>query len=225
MVKLGGHAFPLELDTERLSGYVGVFKKIKEEGHRLVVVAGGGGVPRVYIAAARKLGANETLCDQIGIEGARLNARLLIAGLGENAYPNIPTNVQEIGAAFESGKIVVLGGLYPAQSTDAVAAITSELIGASMLIKATDTDGIYTADPKRDPKAKRLDEIFCPDLLRMSLREAAGAGEYELFDPVAIRIIERSRIPTWFIDGRKPENIARVVRGEKLGTLVRASKT
>jgi len=225
VVKLGGHAFPLELAVERLSGYVEVFKKIREEGHGLVVVAGGGGFPRVYINAARRLGANETLCDQIGIEGTRLNARLLIAGLGEDAYPNIPTNVQEIGAAFESGKIVVLGGLYPAQSTDAVAAITSELIGASMLIKATDTDGVYTADPKRDPKAKKLDEISCPELLRMSLRESAGAGEYELFDPVAIRIIERSKIPTWFIDGRKPENIGRVIRGERLGTLIRASKT
>ena len=222
-MKLGGHAFPLRLSAEKILGYVRVFKKLKTAGHRLVIVTGGGGHARLYIDAARKLGANESLCDQIGIEGTRLNAQLLIAGLGEDAYPNVPTSIHEISAALESGKIVVLGGLLPGQTTDAVAAMVSELIGASMLVKATDTEGIYTADPKRDPTAKKLDEVSYTQLREMLLHASVGAGEYELFDPVAIKIVDRSKIPVWFIDGRKPENIERAVKGEKIGTLVTCS--
>jgi len=221
VVKLGGHVFPLKLEAERISGYVKVLKKLRGKGHELVVVTGGGANARLYIDAARNLGANESLCDELGIEVAKLNARLLIAGLGEDAYSNVPESVGEIGAAFESGKIVVLGGLVPGQSTDSVAAMVSELIGASMLVKATDTDGIYTADPKKDPKAKKLDEISCAQLREMLLRLPMGAGEYELLDPVALRIVERSRIPLWVVDGRKPENIERIVKGERIGTLVK----
>ena len=221
VVKLGGHVFPLKLDAERISGYVRVLKKLKREGHELVVVTGGGGNARLYIDAARRLGANEALCDELGIEGARLNARLLIASLGEDAYPNVPRSVREVSAAFESGKIVVLGGILPGQSTDSVAAMVSELIGASMLVKATDTDGIYTADPEKDPKAKKLDEVSCVQLREMLLSMPMGAGEYELLDPVAVRIVERSGIPLWVVDGRKPENVERVVKGEKIGTLVK----
>jgi len=220
VVKLGGHAFPLKLDAQKISKFVKALKRLRKEGHELIIVAGGGGNARLYIDAARKLGANEALCDEIGIEGARLNARLLIAGLGEDAYPNVPTSVEEISAAFESGKIVVLGGLLPGQSTDAVSAIVSELFGASMLIKATDTDGIYTADPKKDPTAKKLDEVSCARLRDMLLRESVGAGEFELFDPVALRILGRSKIRTLVIDGRDPKNIERVVRGERIGSLV-----
>lgn len=220
-MKLGGHVFPLKLEGERISGYVRVLKKLKGGGHELVVVTGGGGNARLYIDAARKMGANESLCDELGIEAAKLNARLLIVGLGEDAYPNVPESVEEIGAAFESGKIVVLGGLLPGQSTDSVAAMVSELIGASLLVKATDTDGIYTSDPKKDPKAKKLDEISCAQLREMLLRLPIGAGEYELLDPVAVRIVERSKIPLWVVDGRKPENIERVVKGERIGTLVK----
>ena len=222
-MKLGGHAFPLKLSAKKILGYVKVFKRLAGMEHRLVIVAGGGDPARLYIDAARKLGTNESLCDQIGIESTRLNARLLIAGLGEEAYPNIPTSIDEITSAFESGKIVVLGGLLPGQSTDAVAAMVSELIGASMLIKATDTDGIYTADPKTDPSAKKLDEISYTQLREMLLQASVRAGEYELFDPVAIKIMNRAKIPVWVIDGRKPENIERVAKGERIGTLVTSS--
>ncbi len=223
VVKLGGHVFPMEFDVKRFSKYVQVLKNVKSEGHRLIVVTGGGSLARRYIDNARRLGANETMCDMIGIEGTRLNTRLLIAGLGEAAYPSIPNNFQDIAAAFASEKIVVLGGMYPSQSTDAVAALISEFIGANILIKATDTDGIYTADPKKDPTAEKIDEISCDRLLEMFSHRSLTAGEYRLFDPVALQIVNRSKICTWVIDGRKPENIERVLRGERIGTIVTSS--
>ena len=220
VVKLGGHAFPLKLDAEKISRFIESLKKLRKEGHELVVVAGGGADARLYIDAARKLGANEALCDELGIEGARLNAYLLIAGLKEDAYPKVPKSIEEISIAFESGKIVVLGGLFPGQSTDAVSAMVSELFGASMLIKATDTDGIYTADPEKNPAAKKLNEVSCSRLRNMLLSESAKAGKFELFDPVALRILERSKIRTLVLDGRDPENLEKAIKGKRIGTLI-----
>jgi len=219
-IKIGRYAFPSKLDFEVVSAYAEVFKKLRSEGHRLVVVTGGGEDARKYIDAARKLGGSELVCDLMGIQVSRLNARLLISRLGEDAYPEPPTSVEELRKAFETGKIVVLGGLQPGQSTNAVAAISAESIEADLLINATDVDGVYTADPKRDPNAKKLDEIGADELLKKILNEELWAGGYELFDPVAIKIVKRSRIPTRIVDGRNVGNIERVVKGEKLGTLI-----
>ena len=220
---MGGHAFPLKLDVETITQYTKVFRKMWKKEHKLILITGGGEYARIYIEAARKLGANETICDLTGIASSRLNARLLIAGLGDDAYPNIPRSIQEINTAFEGGKIVVLGGMYPGQSTDAVAAMVSELIRASLLIKVTDADGIYTTDPKKDPTAKKLDMISYTQLLEMLIHKSVWAGEYELFDPVAVKIMDRSKIRTWVISGRRPENIEQVVNGEEIGTLVVSS--
>lgn len=220
VVKLGGHAFPLKLDVAELAGFVKTFRKLRAAGHGLVVVAGGGAGARSYIKAARGLGANEAVCDQLGVEVARLNAGLLVAGLGEDAYPVVPACLEEFRVAFESGKIVVLGGLLPGQSTDAVAALISELVGADMMVKATDTEGVFTADPKRDPKAKKLEKVSYSELGNMVSGKSVKAGGYELLDVVALRILERSKTRLRVVDGRKPRNIELAVKGGKVGTLV-----
>ena len=219
-VKIGGHVFPSRLDLKKISAYAEMFKRLRSDGHRLTVVTGGGEEARKYINAARKLGGSELVCDLIGIQVSRLNARLLISRLGRDAYPEPPTSVDELRKAFETGKIVVLGGLQPGQSTNAVAAVSAESVNADLLINATDVDGVYTADPEKDPDAKKLDEIGAGELLKKILSRELWAGSYELFDPVAIKIVKRSRILTRIIDGRKVGNIERVIKGEKLGTLI-----
>lgn len=219
-MKLGGHAFPLKLDAEALADFVKTFRKLRAMGHELVVVAGGGAGARSYIKAARDLGANEVVCDQFGIEAARLNAGLLVAGLGEDAYPVVPVCLEEFRVAFESGKIVVLGGLLPGQSTDAVAALISEFVGADIMVKATDTEGVFAADPKRDPKAKKLEKISYGELGNLVSGKSVKAGGYELLDIVAIRILERSKTRLRVVNGKDPRNIERAVKGEKVGTLV-----
>lgn len=217
-VKIGGHLFPFELDAARISSYAEVFLKLRSEGHQILAVAGGGEVSRKYISAARQLGATEAFCDELGIKVACLNARLLITKLGGDAYPRPPSNNEELRLALASGKIVVLGGLHPGQSTNAVAAVASEEMRADILINATNVEGVYSADPKKDPKAKLLDEVKSSKLIDLLGSKSFGAGGYELFDMVAIKIVERSKIPVVIIDGRDPENIIRVIRGEKLGT-------
>ncbi|MFQ6076251.1 MAG: UMP kinase [Candidatus Bathyarchaeia archaeon] len=220
VVKIGGHVFPSRLDVERVSAYAEMFKKLKREGHRVVVVTGGGEGARKYINTARALGGSELLCDLMGIHFSRLNARLLIASLGEDAYSEPPTSVEELRRAFETGKIVVLGGLQPGQSTNAVGIISAEAVGADLFINATDVDGVYTADPKKDPRARRMDVVGADKLLKMVLATGLEAGGYELFDPLAVMVVKRSGIPTRIIDGREVENIERAVRGERIGTLI-----
>lgn len=223
VVKVGGFVFSSSLRAETLSSYAEVLARLHDEGHRLVIVAGGGEEARRYIKAARELHASEYACDILGIEVSRLNARLLIAALRDRAHPTPPQTIPELQIAFQGGRIIVIGGIEPGQSTNAVAALAAEAIDADLLVNATNVEGVYTSDPKKDRKAKKLDEIDTEQLLRLVIGGEMGAGGYELFDPVAIKIVERSRILTRIIDGRVPENIEKAVRGEAIGTLLKAA--
>jgi len=223
-VKMGGYAFPSDLDSELIEKYAVLFRKLHHDGNRILIVTGGGENARKYIKAARALGADEANCDQIGIEVTKLNARLLISKLGDEACPEPPTNMYELRRALATGKIIVMGGLTPGHSTDAVAALAAELMKADALIRMTDVDGVYTGDPKKDPKAKKLDVIAPDKLLKMVICGECWAGGYELLDPVAVKIVGRSKIPTWIVDGRKLENIEKIIKGGRAGTLVAKEK-
>ncbi len=219
-VKLGGFSFPLELGVEEIKKYGGLFSELKRKGNQLIVITGGGKNARKYIEAARKLGASEAVCDQIGILVTRLNARLLITSMGDDAYPKVPETIEDLRLYFESGKVIVMGGLQPGHSTNAVTALAAESIGASVLVNLTNVDGVYTADPKKDPKAKKFDEISTDKLLSLISGEEMTAGSYELLDPVSVRIIERSHIPTWIVSGEDPENILKILKGKHVGTKI-----
>lgn len=223
-VKIGGFVFSSGPRAETIIPYARVLARLHEEGHRLVVVAGGGEEARRYIGVARKLGASEYACDILGIAASRMNSLLLIAALGDLAYPVPPDTIGEVQQASQLNKIIVVGGMQPGQSTNAVAALCAEALGADILVNATNVDGVYTADPDEDLEAKRFEEIDTGSLLSIVIRGAMGAGSYELFDPVAIKIVERSRIPTRIVDGRIPENIVKAVRGDPVGTLVKARR-
>jgi uridylate kinase len=223
-VKIGGFVFSSGLRAETITPYAKVLARLHGEGHRLLVVAGGGEEARKYIRVARELGASEYTCDILGISASRMNSLLLIAALKDLAYPVPPETIDEAQQAFQLNKIIVMAGIQPGQSTNAVAALCAEALGADILVNATNVDGVYTADPLKDPEAKRFEEIDTRSLLSLVIKDAMGAGSYELFDPVAIKIVERSRIPTRIVDGRIPENIVKAVRGDPVGTLVRARR-
>lgn len=192
-----------------------------KEGHEIVVIVGGGVEARKYITAMRALGASEGYCDEIGIRVSRVNARLLISTLKGLVYPIPPRTLEETLQAVSIRRLVVLGGLVPGQSTNAVAAIVAELIGANILINVTDVDGIYTADPNTTPDAEKFSEITPTQLYQIIDKpDSTLAGKYELFDLLALKIIERSKIYTHFISGKNPDNIVKVIKGEKIGTRV-----
>lgn len=225
IVKLGGHLFPDKLDTSRIIAYSKVITELHASGHQIVIVIGGGRVARQYIDAARTLGASEFICDILGIEVSRVNAQLFITSLGDIACTQPITSLKQALRVSESDRIMVLGGLQPGQSTNAVAALVAEAFRADLLVNATDVDGVYSADPDEVPYAKKLDVISPKNLLHLLLSKSVKAGSYALFDPVAIKIIERSRIPTRIINGRDPANIIAAVQGKAIGTLIVSSTT
>jgi uridylate kinase len=219
VIKLGGFAFPTEDPRPLVEEYVKMFTDSVDQ-HHLVVVTGGGAVARYYIRAARDMGVPESLCDHLGILVSRLNARLIVDGIGEYAFPEVPTTIDELKHYFASGKIVAMGGMTPGHSTNAVAAIAAETIKADLLVNATDVDGVYTSDPGKDPNARKLDEVTVNRLNEILSGSDISAGAYELMDPLALRIIQRSAIPTIILNGRTPQNILKALQKQPIGTRV-----
>jgi uridylate kinase len=175
----------------------------KKKNLRLVIVAGGGQTAREYIGVASKLGADQSSMDELGIRVSQLNALVMSKALGNFAIDRIPTTLEELVEAFEvslQGKqAVVLGGLHPGQSTNAVAALVSEKLRASLFLNATDVDGVYSKDPRKFRDAKRLSAVTPSELSRILKSESMKAGGYDLMDPVALKLIERSKIRTRII--------------------------
>ena len=190
------------------------------KGNQLVLVAGGGENARTYISAARKLGAEESTCDLLGIQITRANAELLRLALGSIASSRILTTLSDLPHCAGSGKAVVMGGLQPGQSTSAVAALAAEITRAEILVNGTDVDGVYTEDPKKNSKAKLMRSVHVDKLLNWAMSGEVFAGRYELLDPLAIKIMQRARIPTRFVSLSDPSNIIAALQGKDIGTRV-----
>ena len=114
VISLGGSILIPELNNNRIQAYLPVLETIAAQ-HRLFVVVGGGGGARDYIGVARDLGIDEGTADEIGILVTRLNATLLIAALGDSAYPKVAESHSEAKKFAESKKIVVMGGITRAK--------------------------------------------------------------------------------------------------------------
>lgn len=226
VLKIGGSLLYDEAGnilTDRIKRYAGVVKNTVKEGHQLIIVVGGGKPARAFINAARELGASEAQCDWFGIKLARHNAELFIAALGDVAYPKVVESLDELETSSCIGRVVLMGGLVPGQSTNAAAALAAELVRADRLLNATNVDGVYDRDPKKSG-AKKLDTLSVDQLRTILAGSGARAGEYELFDSVAIRVVERSKIETVIFDGTDPDNLLRLFKGKKVGsTIVPAS--
>jgi uridylate kinase len=123
-----------------------------------------------------------------------------------------------MGRFVESNKIIVSGGLHPGQSTNATSALIAEKTRASEFINATDVNGIYDSDPRKNNNAQLFEKIEVNKLLKMLLKESSMAGEYDLLDIVALKVIERSKIKTKVILSN-PTNIYNTIQGrDYIGT-------
>jgi len=219
VISLGGSLLTKELTPENFKNYADVLKRLKKKGHKLIVVCGGGKVCREYRDIAKKFKASNELLDWIGIQATHLNALTLIAALGEDAYPFSLRTVEEVKKNFDD-KILVCGGNLPGCSTDYDAALFAEAVEADLLINATDIDGVYSSDPKKDPNAKKFDKLSYDEFEKIMLKNPQTPGEYRFFDLKATRLIKRGKIKTIFVDGRAPEEIIRAVEGKHHGSVV-----
>lgn len=181
--------------------------------NELAVVTGGGGLARKYIESASEFEVNEGFLDVFGIDASRLNARLLSCAIGGKATFHPPTSLKQAYLENEKGNLVVMGGLQPGQSTDAVSALVAEYLDADLFINATDVKGIYDKNPEENDDAAFLETISIQDLQELVSKEKMGAGQYALVDPLALKVIERSGLDSIFLDGRNLENLESALEG------------
>ncbi|MFH0860977.1 MAG: UMP kinase [Candidatus Altiarchaeota archaeon] len=190
------------------------------ESNQVAVVVGGGAPARREIKKAKDKGLSEAECDYIGILATRENAKALAAALGENANRKIPETIADAAKLFGK-KILVMGGTEPGHSTDAVAALIADWAKADLLINATNVDGIYDKDPKKNKDARLLKSVKIDSLLQMIVSESVGAGKYALMDLTSVKIVQRSKIRTAVLNGRDLGNVSALVSGKDFrGTTV-----
>jgi uridylate kinase len=218
VIKLSGSIFNQDTNHDSIKNYAQMLIDISNN-VQPIVIAGGGKIARQYIDLARSLGSDEANLDIIGIEVSRLNAKLLIAALDDQAYSQVPKNLEEVAIAVASGKIVIAGGLHPGQSTNATSALIAEASKASGFVNSTDVDGIYDSDPNVNPNARLFKEITVNECIEILRAERTMAGTYDLMDIIALKVIERSKIPTRVIRS-DVGNIRDAIDGKDIGTKI-----
>ncbi len=185
---------------------------LANEGVALAVVVGGGKPSRMYVLRARELGLSDGICDLIAIAVTRVNAMLLSALLGKTcASLKPPSTIEEAVTMFTPGKVLVMGGTEPGQTTDAVAAKLAECSLADLLVLVKDVGGIYTDDPKVNPNATLLKQVTISRLKEMVSRVGLKAATSYVVDPVAIEVIGRSSVKT-VVTGYEPGSLLKLVK-------------
>ena len=188
---------------------------------RIFAVTGGGKVARFYIGTGRALGAKERRLDELGIEITRMNARLLGIALRGKSNPEPARTYTEATRLTRRYDIVVMAGTAPGWTTDRVAASLARTVGAARLVNATSVDGVYSADPKVDPTARRFETMTYAQLVDLTGKGHDRAGPAIVFDPVGARVVARARIPLLVVDGRDLDALRRAIAGERFhGTTV-----
>jgi len=216
VLKLGGSvAAPTMANLDYIKRVSSEVRCLVERKHRLGVVVGGGPVAREYIRLGRQLGAGEAWLDILGIEVARVNARVFILGLGGLAYPEPVVSYAQASSLLRLGVVPVMGGTHPGQSTDAVAATLAECVDADLLVMVSDVNGVYSEDPKKSREAVKFDYISYDELLDLVSTSKCVAGVSTVVDPLAARIIKRAGMDTLILGREDSEKLSKIVLGEE----------
>jgi uridylate kinase len=217
VISLGGSIIvPDQIDLNFLLEFKRVILSLQDE--RFVVICGGGKVCRRYQDAAKATGEipKEDL-DWIGIRATRLNAELVRTCFGDDAHEKVIHDPNEpIDAAR---RIIVGAGFEPGSSTDLRAVQLAKRFGASRVINMSNIDYVYSADPKKDPSAKKLSTISWP-AFRKLVGDQWDPGLNMPFDPIASREGEQMGLEVAII-GNDMLNFEQLLKGEEFkGTTI-----
>jgi len=223
VLSVGGSLLnPGKPDFAFINNLASLLKKLKAK-YQIAVVCGGGVPAREDASHIRKIGGSEFLADEAAILSTRMNAMMLLAALGEDAHPVVAESFKKAMNAVNSGKIVLMGGTIPGITTDTDAALLAEGIGAKRIVNLSNVDGVYTADPKKDRNAKKLQNMSFSQLIQLASRyDERKAGTRFVFDLIACKMIARSGIETHFVYGKKLAEVQNAIEGKKhSGTVVK----
>jgi uridylate kinase len=200
-------------------------KTVAEMGVQVAIVVGGGNLFRGLSGAER--GIDRSCGDYMGMLATIMNALALqnaLEQIGMQTRVQTSISMPRVAEPFilrktlrhlEKGRIVIFGGGTgnPFFSTDTASALRASEIGADALLKATKVDGVYSADPFKDPTATRYDQLTYSEALNRNLK---------VMDAAAFSLCMENHIPIVVFDFFKPDTIEGVIRGEKIGTIVTA---
>ncbi len=228
LLKLSGEAFQNRRDGSSLDFAVFTdmarqLKRVHRRGVQIAVVVGGGNIFRGL--PGEECGIDRATGDAMGMLATVINSLALQSALErEGVHTRVMSaiNMPAVAEPFirrravrhlEKGRIVIFGAGtgHPFFTTDTAAALRASEIQADALLKATKVDGIYSADPTKDPAARRYD--------RLTYREAIEQ-RLAVMDAAAFSLCQDNRIPIIVFNFFRRDEILRVVRGERVGTLV-----
>ncbi|MBR1871138.1 MAG: UMP kinase [Kiritimatiellae bacterium] len=211
------------IDATHLRFMAERIKKVHDAGVEIGIVLGGGNIFRGLTGAAK--GVNRVTGDSMGMLATIINALAMSAELESIGVPTrvmTAIDMPRLAEPFiqrralrhlEKGRVCIFAGGTgnPYFSTDSAAALRASEIGADALLKATKVDGIYTADPKKDPTATRYDALKYETALEKRLK---------VMDSAAFALCMDNAIPIVVFDFFDGDALERVVKGEAVGTLV-----
>ena len=211
------------IDSQRLGEYARQIAEVVDSGVEMSIVIGGGNIFRGLQGATR--GYDRVKGDQMGMLATTINSLALSSALdaiGRKSTVLTAINMYPIGEhysnrraieAMENGTVAIIAGGTgnPFFTTDTGAALRGIEIGADAMLKGTRIDGVYTADPEKDPTATKFSEITYDEVLSRGLR---------VMDLTATALCKENGLPIVVFDMDTPGNLARVMAGEPIGTLV-----
>lgn len=211
------------IDSERLGQYARQIKAVAENGVQVAIVIGGGNIFRGLQGAAK--GFDRVKGDQMGMLATVINSLALSSALesiGQKARVLTAINMFPIGQqyskwfaieAMERGEVAIVAGGTgnPFFTTDTGSALRGIEVEADVMLKGTRVDGVYTADPEKDPTATRFDEITYDEVLARGLK---------VMDLTATALCKENKLPIIVFDMDTPGNLGKVLGGDSIGTLV-----
>jgi uridylate kinase len=228
-LKLSGEAFAdpatgFGIHPETVRAIASEIAGVNEEGYEIGVIVGGGNLWRGLSSAAE--GMDRANADYMGMLATVINGMALrdaIERAGAEARVQTAINIAQVAEPYirlrairhlEKGRVVIFAGGTgnPYFTTDTAAALRAAEIGAEAVLKATRVDGVYDADPRAHPDATLFTELTYMEVLEKGLR---------VMDATAITMCMDNDLPIRVFDISVPGNIAKAVRGEDVGTLVR----
>lgn len=227
LLKLSGEALMGEkqfgIDNDRLDQYAAEIKIIAEMGVEVAIVIGGGNIFRGVQAVASSV--DRVQGDYMGMLATMINSMALQSALERHGmFTRLLSAIkmEQIAEPFirrrairhlEKGRLVIFGAGTgnPYFTTDTAASLRAIEIEADVILKGTRVDGIYTADPEKDPTATKYETISFTEVYEKNLN---------VMDMTAFTLCNENKLPILVFDMNKPGNLKRVVEGESVGTLV-----
>ena len=227
LLKLSGESLMGEqsygISSQMLTLYCNEIKRVYEQGVEAAVVIGGGNIYRGMQGSAK--GMDRVQGDYMGMMATIINS---LALQGELERQGVPTelfgglNIEPICRSFsrrravqalEAKKVVIIGGGTgnPFFTTDTASVLRAIEINADIILKGTRVDGVYTADPEKDPSAQKYSVLSFDEALNKKLK---------IMDLTAFALCQENNLPIYVFDMNKEGNLQSVVQGQDIGTLV-----